>query len=318
MGGLFYGHPAAGVFNAYHEQILVGLAAQAAIGIDNARLYEKTAREVEERRLAQAALMEREADLRLLLDSTAGGFYAVNKDGVTTRCNMAFVRMLGFAREEDALGRKLHDVIHHTHPDGRHYPREECPIYRTAQSGEPAHVPDELFFRLDGTSFPVEYWVIPVFRGGQLQGAVCSFIDITDRKRTDEVQHLLLRELNHRVKNLFAIASGMVNMTARTASNPAEMAKTLNGRLSALARAHELIRAGITTDTLVPSFSSLGVLVTAVTEPHHMPGSDRVTTEGPEIKIGVAAATSLALVLLRRGRESHCPRRPFRRCASDR
>ncbi|MDB4987753.1 MAG: hypothetical protein JWN04_2931, partial [Myxococcaceae bacterium] len=98
--------------------------------------------------------------LRAAVDSSAGGFYGVDTDGVTTVCNSAFLSMLGFARMEDAVGRKLHDVIHHTHPDGSPYPKVECPIYRAASTGIAAHVSDELFFRLDGTSFPVEYWTL--------------------------------------------------------------------------------------------------------------------------------------------------------------
>ena len=120
--------------------------------------------------------------LRAALDSSAGGFYGVDTEGVTTVCNNAFLTMLGFARMEDVVGRKLHDVIHHTHPDGSPYPKEECPIYRAASTGIPSHVEEELFFRLDGTSFPVEYWTLPIVRDGQLCGAVTTFLDISARK----------------------------------------------------------------------------------------------------------------------------------------
>jgi Crp-like helix-turn-helix domain len=61
-------------------------------------------------------------------------------------CNAAFLRMLGIEREEHAIGKELHDAFHHTRPDGSHYPKEECPIYRTAQGGDSAHVDNELFF----------------------------------------------------------------------------------------------------------------------------------------------------------------------------
>ena len=82
-------------------------------------------------RQAQAeALRDNQARLRLLLDSMGEGFYSIDRDGITTLCNATFRRMLGFEREEDAIGRKLHDVIHHSHPDGSHYAVEDCPIYR--------------------------------------------------------------------------------------------------------------------------------------------------------------------------------------------
>ncbi|MDP9096214.1 MAG: PAS domain S-box protein, partial [Pseudomonadota bacterium] len=133
----------------------------------------------------EAAIAQRESEayLRLVLDSAVEGLYGVNRDGLTTFCNAAFLRMLGFAREEDAIGRKLHDVIHHSHPDSSRYDKAECPIYQAAQSGQEQHVVGELFFRLDGTSFPVEYWVRPIVYEGALQGAACTFVDMTERNR---------------------------------------------------------------------------------------------------------------------------------------
>ncbi len=148
------------------------------------------------RKEAEAARRESDADLRLLLDSTAEAFYAIDREGNTTLCNAAFLRMLGFEREGEVLGRKLHDVIHHSHPDGSYYPVGDCPIYCAAQTGQAAHIDNELFFRLDRSSFPVEYWSYPILRDGELQGAITSFIDITERKRTEEA----LRESERRLR----------------------------------------------------------------------------------------------------------------------
>jgi len=133
-----------------------------------------------------AALRDSEAFIRLLLNSTSEAFYAVDCAGTTTLCNAAFVAMLGFENAEQAIGRQLHDIIHHSHPDGSHYARADCPIYRAAASGEAARVTDELFFRLDGTSFPVEYRAEPVYRDAVLLGAICTFIDITDRRAAED------------------------------------------------------------------------------------------------------------------------------------
>jgi PAS domain S-box-containing protein len=142
--------------------------------------------DVTERVLAEIALRDREAYVRLLLDSTSEGFYAVDREGNTTLCNPAFLKILGFAGEADVLGRKLHDVIHHTRPGGAHYPVAECPIYRCAGTGTPAHVTDEYFYRQDGTRIPVEYWAHPIMRDGELQGAICTFFDATERKEAEE------------------------------------------------------------------------------------------------------------------------------------
>jgi PAS domain S-box-containing protein len=146
---------------------------------------------------AELALRESRAFLADLLKSSGEAFYAVDREGSTTLCNQSFLRQLGFAREDDVIGRKLHDVIHHTHPDGRPYAKENCPIYRCAAVGEPAHVDDESFYRLDGSSFPVEYWVNPVVREGRREGAICTFIDITERRAAQE--ELRRREAEFRV-----------------------------------------------------------------------------------------------------------------------
>ena len=130
---------------------------------------------------AETALRESESYVRLLLNSSAEAFYAVDREGVTTLCNAAFVSLMGFADADEAIGRKLHDVIHHSHSDGAHYDVADCPIYRCASDGTPAHVTDELFYRLDGTPVPVEYWAKPIIFDGDHRGAICTFIDITDR-----------------------------------------------------------------------------------------------------------------------------------------
>ena len=124
--------------------------------------------------------------LRLLINCTGEGFYSVDRDGATIMCNAAFLKMLGFAHEDDVIGKTLHDLIHHSHPDGSHYHVEECPIYQAASHGKPALVQDELFFRPDGSSFPVEYRVQPVWRGDKLEGAVCTFVDLTDRRDAEK------------------------------------------------------------------------------------------------------------------------------------
>ena len=130
---------------------------------------------------AERAARESQAYLRELLNSAGEGFYAVDKDGLTTMVNLAFLELLGFEHEDEAVGRKLHDVIHHSHPDGSHYPKELCPIYRAASLGEPAHVDGELFYRLDGRPLPVEYRAHPIWREGELIGAICTFADVSER-----------------------------------------------------------------------------------------------------------------------------------------
>ncbi len=161
---------------------------------------------------AENDLRRSQAFLRNLLDSTEEAFYAVDTSGVTTLCNQAFLRMLGFAGEDQAIGRKLHDVIHHTHPDGRPYPKADCPVYQAASTGAAAHVEGELFFRLDGSSFPVEYRASPLFEAGVLAGAICTFTDVSERVATEAALRAKEAELTEETRALQILnrASGLV------------------------------------------------------------------------------------------------------------
>ncbi|MBA1279006.1 PAS domain S-box protein [Pseudomonas stutzeri] len=156
------------------------------------------AQDIHERRRAEIERLESEAFTRSLLDSASEGFYSIDSHGLVTLCNEAFVKLLGFDSKEQVLGRQLHHVIHHSHPDGSPYAVEDCPIQRTAKTGEPAHVEYELFFRQDGKSLPVEYRVAPLYRDELLQGAICTFTDISERARGDAQQTYLL-ELSDRL-----------------------------------------------------------------------------------------------------------------------
>jgi PAS domain S-box-containing protein len=137
-----------------------------------------------------------------------------------------------------------------------------------------------------------------VKEGGTTRAVSLSGVisDITEHRAAVEAQQLLTRELNHRVKNLFAIANGMVSMTARTAKDPKEMATALRGRLSALSRAHELIQPVSASHGTGPEVS-LAQLIEAVLEPYKQADHSRILAEGPSVRVGANTTTSLALVL---------------------
>jgi PAS domain S-box-containing protein len=135
--------------------------------------------------------------------------------------------------------------------------------------------------------------------GGSLRTEKVSGVvsDITDQRAAEEARQLLTRELTHRVKNLFAIANGMVSMTARTAKDPKEMANALRGRLSALSRAHELVQPMPVSGQQGGAEVGLRQLIESVLAPYSPTGGDRVTVEGPDVRVGSNTTTSLALVL---------------------
>jgi diguanylate cyclase (GGDEF)-like protein/PAS domain S-box-containing protein len=105
--------------------------------------------------------------------------------GLDNRCswlNGAAAALLGYEPDE-LIGQDLHDAIHHSHPDGTPFPAEECSRSRALKNHESLRVGDEVYWRKDGTSFPVDYQVEPLVRDGVFLGAVVTFTDITERVR---------------------------------------------------------------------------------------------------------------------------------------
>lgn len=142
--------------------------------------------ELEQRVIERTAELNRSKDqLQLLLDSTAEAIYGIDTLGNCTFCNRACLRILGYEREDEMLGKNMHRLIHCKRADGSRYPVEECRIFQAFQKDEGAHAADEVLWRADGTSFPAEYWSFPQHSGGIVVGAVVTFIDITERKRAE-------------------------------------------------------------------------------------------------------------------------------------
>jgi two-component system, cell cycle sensor histidine kinase and response regulator CckA len=146
-------------------------------------LQEKTTRDERER--AIRSLRQSEERVRLLLDSTTEAVYGIDVEGNCTFCNAASVRLLGYENPGDLLGKQMHWLMHHTRADGTRYPIEDCQIYLGFREGKGSHSENEVLWRKDGSSFPVEYWSYPVVTDGKPIGSVVKFIDITDRKQAN-------------------------------------------------------------------------------------------------------------------------------------
>jgi len=154
---------------------------------------------------ALAAQHDSEARVRLLLESTAEAIYGTDTNGICTFANPSCVRMLGYTSESDVVGKKVHDLMHHSYPDGRPYPAEECAMRQATLAGAGGHRDDEVFWRADGTSFPVEYWSHPMMQDGQLVGTVATFVDITERLRAQRDQRRFRAALDSSVDAIYLI-----------------------------------------------------------------------------------------------------------------
>ena len=147
--------------------------------------------DISARKQAQEALERLRRELELILNTAAEGIYGLDTEGRTTFANPAAARMVGRSSEE-LIGQSQHELIHHSRPDGSPYPAEDCPIYAAYRDGMVRHVDDEVFWRKDGTSFPVEYTSTPIREDGRITGAVVTFRDVSERKRAEAAQRFLL------------------------------------------------------------------------------------------------------------------------------
>jgi PAS domain S-box-containing protein len=118
------------------------------------------------------------------------GVHRVDLNGVIVFENRAAARMLGWELDQ-LLGRPAHLTMHHTKPDGTPYTLDECPIYATFRDGVSRLVADEVFWRKDGTSFPVEYATAPIRNDqNEIVASVVTFRDVTERKRVKDALKL--------------------------------------------------------------------------------------------------------------------------------
>ena len=138
---------------------------------------------------SQLMLEQSHQKLVSLLDSMAVGAYGVDTNGDCTFVNSAFLRLLGYSSSSELLGKHIHELIHHSHPDGSHYPDAQCRMHAAYQNHQSIHCSDEVFWCKDGISIAVEYWRRPIYTDGKLTGAIATFVDIIERKRLEvEVQ----------------------------------------------------------------------------------------------------------------------------------
>lgn len=189
--------------------------------------------EISVHKRADEALKKSEEQVRLLLNSTAEAIYGIDIQCNCTFANASCLRMLSYENIEQMLGRNIHELIHHSYPDGSLMSIDECAIMMAFHDGSGVHRDDEVFWRADGTSFPVEYWSYPQMVNGEISGAVVTFIDITERKRAEEqIRYLATHDLLTDLPGMRLVKdrlSAAVNMAHRYKKAAAVMFIDLDG-----------------------------------------------------------------------------------------
>ena len=214
-----------------------------------------------------------------------------NLDGVILSWNDGAERLFGFAAEE-AVGKPVTIIIPLDRRD------EEPAILDKIHRGERIHHFETVRQRKDGSLIDISLTISPIRNSrGKIVGASKIARDITELKKARERQHLLLREMSHRVKNLFALSGSIVGLSARSATSVHNLAESTRERLSALARAHSLTFLHGSEGAAAPSPTTLQSLVRTIVAPFDEPDDPRIVLSGIDARVSAAAVTSLALLL---------------------
>lgn len=205
--------------------VVLALAATLAVAAVAQRLQDLF--EEAQRRREQALQARREVDA--VLAATGDGIVGVDLEGSCTFLNRAGSRLLGYTTRE-VLGRDVHEMIHHSRPDGSPYPREACPILGSLESEKADWAFEEMFWRRDGTPVPVQCTTRPLLDGRELKGLVLTFTDLTQIRKVeaelrkaiqarDEVVAVVSHDLKNPVGTIHAAAdllrSGILPPEAR-------------------------------------------------------------------------------------------------------
>lgn len=190
--------------------------------------------------------------IKLLLDSTIEGIYGTDEAGHCILANRSCATLLGYGSPEQLLGKNMHQLMHHSHADGSPYPVSECRAHQMINSGSaPILVTDEVFWRQDGSCFPVSYSVHPIQENGRNIGMVCTFVDISERRQLEdqlrqaqkmEAVGQLAGGIAHDFNNILQIISGNTQILQFDLDQPNQKQPQLQEILKAVERGTVLTR----------------------------------------------------------------------------
>jgi PAS domain S-box-containing protein len=258
------------------------LVAQIASGADNVVPIAGAGR-------AQQDLHEHVRRFRELLDALPAGVYTTDAAGRITYYNEAAAGLWG---QRPALGTtewcgswKL------LWPDGTPLAHADCPMAITLRENKPVRGVEAACERPDGTRVPFIPYPTPLHdETGRLVGAVNMLVDITERKRAEEQQALLVRELHHRVKNTLATVQAIMGSTARTAATIEEFKDAMIGRIGSLAKTHLLL----SEEGATVAFEDI---LHSELDPFDDGSGGRIRLEGPRVDVTSRLAVSLGMAI---------------------
>ncbi len=187
--------------------------------------------DVTEQHEAEEALHLATRQRELILESVGDGIFGIDLEGRLTFINQAAARALGYTPEQ-LTGRDVHDVIHHSHADGTPYSKATSPILQAMRRRETIRMRDEVFWRQDGSSVPVEYSASPLVQDGQISGMVVAFQDVSERRRLEKMKDEFISTVSHELRtpltslraSLGLISSGSLDKRPEKQRQMVEMA----------------------------------------------------------------------------------------------
>ncbi|HEX8711198.1 MAG TPA: PAS domain S-box protein [Terracidiphilus sp.] len=196
-------------------------------GVDTTEQYE-----------AEEALQMAARQRELILESADDGIFGIDLEGKLTFINDAGARALGYTPEELA-GKDFHDVVQHSHADGTPYTRVVSPILESLRRSEPVRMRNEVFWRHDGNSIPVEYSANPLIEDGRTSGVVVAFQDVTERRRLERMKDEFISTVSHELRtpltslraSLGLVSSGALDVRPEKRQQMLDMALTSCDRL---------------------------------------------------------------------------------------
>jgi len=238
---------------------------------------------------SQATLRERERRFRELLGALPAAVYTTDAAGRITYYNDAAALLWGhrprLGTSEWCGSWKLY------WPDGTPLPHDQCPMAVALKENRAVRGTEAVAERPDGTRVPFIPYPTPIHdETGKLIGAVNMLVDITDRKRAEDQQALLVRELHHRVKNTLATVQAIMGSTARTVNNIEDFKTALFGRIQSLSKTHLLLA----DEQRAVKFEDI---LRSELDAFDDGSKERIVLNGPEVPLTSQIAVSLGMAI---------------------
>ncbi|WP_084396383.1 PAS domain S-box protein [Henriciella aquimarina] len=222
--------------------------------------------------------------LASIVASSDDAIISKSLDGIVRTWNAGATKIFGY-RPDEIIGQPITMLI----PPELH--GEETEILAKLRRGERIDHFDTVRLAKDGRRIDISLTVSPLRnRHGEIVGASKVARDVTERKRAEDLQKLLVDELNHRVKNTLAIVQSVASQSMAHSNSPSDFMATFTGRLQALSLAHDLlIRERMR-----------GISLRELVEAHLTPDPktpERIVISGPDVTLRGTLVTHLSLIL---------------------